>query len=160
MIFALVVLSISLLISILFIISLYDRFDKIRKELDNVKSSVVREKEKLDKERQKLDNLISIEPGDTCIIPDYGLEHTDDYSGNIVKTSFKVTYEVEVVEVTKEKLKVNAISFTSNDSITRDPQKRNGIIKFLQDTWVDRSSVELVMDTRKRRNIKLDELGI
>ena len=50
MIFALVVLSISLLISILFIISLYDRFDKIRKELDNVKSSVVREKEKLDKE--------------------------------------------------------------------------------------------------------------
>ena len=29
-----------------------------------------------------------------------------------------------------------------------------------QDKWVDRSSVELVMDTRKRRNIKLDELGI
>lgn len=154
MIFVLVVLSISLLISILFIISLYDRFDTIRKELDNVKSSVVREKEKLDREREKLDNLISIEPGDTCIIPDYPLIYNDE---NI---KFKVTYEVEVVEVTKEKLKVNAINFTSNDSITRDPQKRNGIIKFLQDTWVDRSSVELVMDTRKRRNIKLDELGI
>ena len=115
MIFALVVLSISLLISILFIIS-----------LDNVKSSVVREKEKLDKERQKLDNLISIEPGDTCIIPDYHLIYNDE---NI---KFKVTYEVEVVEVTKEKLKVNAISFTSNDSITRDPQKRNGIKKSLE----------------------------
>lgn len=154
MIFALVVLSISLLISILFIISLYDRFDAIRKELDNVKSSVAIEKDKLDRERKKLDNLISIEPGDICIIPDYHLIYNDE---NI---KFKVTYEVEVVEVTKEKLKVNAINFTSNDSITRDPQKRNGIIKFLQDAWVDRSSVELVMDTRKRRNIKLDEIGI
>lgn len=160
MIFALVVLSISLLISILFIIFLYNKYDLIRKELDNVKSNVVREKEKLDKERQKLDNLICIEPGDNCIIPDYGLEHTDDSSGNIVKTSFKVTYEVEVIEVTKDKLKVKAINFTTTDSFAKNPKHKSGIINFLQDKWVDRSSVELVMDTRKRRNIKLDELGI
>lgn len=159
MIFALVVLSISLLISILFIISLYDRFDSIRKELDNVKSSVDREKEKLDKEREKLDNLISIEPGDTCIIPDYRLTNTDE-NRNPVQINFSVTYEVEVLEVTKDKLKVKATDYTSTDSFPRDTKNKKGIIDFLQNKWVDKSSVELVMDTRKRRNIKLDELGI
>lgn len=159
MIFVLIVLSISLLISILFIISLYDRFDTIRKELDNVKSSVVREKEKLDREREKLDNLISIEPGDTCIIPDYRLTNTDE-TRNPIQINFGVTYEAEILEVSKDKIKVRAVNYTSNDKFPRDPKNRKVIIEFLQDKWVDKSSVELVIDTRKRRNIKLDELGI
>lgn len=152
MIFVLIVLSISLLISILFIISLYDRFDTIRKELDNVKSSVVRE-------REKLDNLISIEPGDTCIIPDYRLTNTDE-TRNPIQINFGVTYEAEILEVSKDKIKVRAVNYTTNDKFPRDPKNRKGIIDFLQDKWIDKSSVELVMDTRKRRNIKLDELGI
>ena len=32
--------------------------------------------------------------------------------------------------------------------------------KFLEDKWVDKKSVEIVMDTKKRRSIKLAELGI
>ena len=152
MIFVLIVLSISLLISILFIISLYDKCDTIRKELDNVRSSVV-------KEKQKLDNLVSIEPGDTCIIPDYRLTNTDE-TRNPIQINFGVTYEAEILEVSKDKLKVRAVNYTSNDKFPRDPKNRKGIIDFLQDKWVDKSSVELVMDTRKRRNIKLDELGI
>jgi hypothetical protein len=152
MIFVLIVLSISLLISILFIISLYDKCDTIRKELDNVKSSVV-------KEKQKLDNLVSIEPGDTCIIPDYRLTNTDE-TRNPIQINFGVTYEAEILEVSKDKLKVRAVNYTSNDKFPRDPKNRKGIIDFLQDKWVDKSIVELVIDTRKRRNIKLDELGI
>lgn len=152
MIFVLIVLSISLLISILFIISLYDKCDTIRKELDNVRSSVV-------KEKQKLDNLVSIEPGDTCIIPDYRLTNTDE-TRNPIQINFGVTYEAEILEVSKDKIKVRAVNYTSNDKFPRDPKNRKGIIEFLQDKWVDKSSVELVMDTRKRRNIKLDELGI
>jgi hypothetical protein len=152
MIFALIVLSISLLISILFIVFLYNKYDLIRKELDNVKSSV-------DREKDKLDNLISIEPGDTCIIPDYRLMNTDK-NRDPVEINFSITYEVEVLEVTKDKLKVRATDYTSTDSFPRDPKNKKGIIDFLQNKWVDRSSVELVMDTRKRRNIKLDELGI
>lgn len=152
MIFVLIVLSISLLISILFIISLYDKCDTIRKELDNVKSSVF-------KEKQKLDNLVSIEPGDTCIIPDYRLTNTDE-TRNPIQINFGVTYEAEILEVSKDKIKVRAVNYTSNDKFPRDPKNRKGIIEFLQDKWVDKSSVELVMDTRKRRNIKLDELGI
>lgn len=152
MIFVLIVLSISLLISILFIISLYDKCDTIRKELDNVKSSVF-------KEKQKLDNLVSIEPGDTCIIPDYRLTNTDE-TRNPIQINFGVTYEAEILEVSKDKLKVRAVNYTSNDKFPRDPKNRKGIIDFLQDKWVDKSIVELVIDTRKRRNIKLDELGI
>ena len=152
MIFVLIVLSISLLISILFIISLYDKCDTIRKELDNVKSSVF-------KEKQKLDNLVSIEPGDTCIIPDYRLTNTDE-TRNPIQINFGVTYEAEILEVSKDKIKVRAVNYTSNDKFPRDPKNRKGIIDFLQDKWVDKSIVELVIDTRKRRNIKLDELGI
>jgi len=152
MIFVLIVLSISLLISILFIISLYDKCDTIRKELDNVKSSVF-------KEKQKLDNLVSIEPGDTCIIPDYRLTNTDE-TRNPIQINFGVTYEAEILEVSKDKLKVRAVNYTSNDKFPRDPKNRKGIIDFLQDKWVDKSIVDLVIDTRKRRNIKLDELGI
>lgn len=152
MIFSLVVLSISLLTSILFIVFLYNKYDLIRKELDNVKSSV-------DREKEKLDNLISIEPGDTCIIPDYRLMNTDK-NRDPVEINFSVTYEVEVLEVTKDKLKVKATDYTSTDSFPRDQKNKKGIIDFLQNKWVDKSSVELVMDTRKRRNIKLDELGI
>lgn len=159
MIFALIVLSISLLISILFIRSLYEKYDLIRKELDSVKSIVVREKEKLDKEREKLDNLISIEPGDTGIIPNYGLMNTDK-NRTPVEIRYSVTYEVEIIEVTKDKIKVRATDYTSTDIYPRDPKNRKSIIDFLQDKWVDKNSVELVMDTRKRRNIKLDELGI
>ena len=152
MIFVLIVLSISLLISILFIISLYDKCDTIRKELDNVKSSVF-------KEKQKLDNLVSIEPGDTCIIPDYRLTNTDE-TRNPIQINFGVTYEAEILEVSKDKIKVRAVNYTSNDKFPRDPKNRKGIIDFLQDKWVDKSIVELVIDTHKRRNIKLDELGI
>jgi hypothetical protein len=152
MIFVLIVLSISLLISILFIRSLYEKYDLIRKELDSVKSSVVRE-------REKLDNLISIEPGDTGIIPNYGLMNTDK-NRTPVEIRYSVTYEVEIIEVTKDKIKVRATDYTSTDIYPRDPKNRKSIIDFLQDKWVDKNSVELVMDTRKRRNIKLDELGI
>lgn len=150
---AIIILSITLFISIIFLGILFDKYSKL---LTNYSDTV----SKVKKEKEKLDNLVQIEPGDSAIIPNYGLQYTDDSTGEEVKTSFKVTYEVEIIEVAKDKLKVKATGFTSMDSIARDPQKKQGIIDFLQDKWVDKSSIELVMDAQKRRNIKLNELGI
>lgn len=150
---AIVILSITLFLSIIFLGILFSKYTKL---LTNYSDTVSRVK----KEKEKLDNLIQIEPGDNAIIPNYGLQFTDDSSGEEVVTSFKITYEVEIIEVAKDKVKVKATGFTSIDSIARDPQKKQGIIDFLQDKWVDKTSIELVMDAQKRRNIKLNELGI
>jgi hypothetical protein len=37
---------------------------------------------------------------------------------------------------------------------------RQAILGFLQDTWVDKSVAELVLDESHNRQIKLEELGI
>lgn len=150
---AILILSITLFISIIFLGILFDKYSKLLTNYSDTVTSVKKEKEKLDK-------LVQIEPGDNAIIPNYGLQYTDDSTGEDVITSFKVTYEVEITEVAKDKVKVKANDFTSTDSIARDPKKKQGIIDFLQDKWVDKSSIELVMDAQKRRNIKLNELGI
>ena len=150
---AIVILSITLFLSVTFLAILFDKYSKLLTNYSNTVTSVKKEKEKLDK-------LVQIEQGDNAIIPNYGLSHTDDSSGKDVATSFKVTYEVEIIEVAKDKVKVKATGFTSMDSFARDPQNKQGIINFLQDKWVDKSSIELVMDAQKRRNIKLNELGI
>ena len=150
---AILILSITLFISIIFLGVIVNKYTDLLKKFNETVSSVKKEKEKLDK-------LVQIEPGDNAIIPNYGLQYTDDSTGEDVITSFKVTYEVEIIEVAKGKVKVKANDFTSTDSIARDPKKKQGIIDFLQDKWVDKSSIELVMDAQKRRNIKLNELGI
>lgn len=150
---AIVILSITLFLSIILLGILFDKYSKLLNNYSDTVTSVKKEKEKLDK-------LVQIEPGDNAIIPNYGLQYTDDSTGEDVITSFKVTYEVEIIEVAKDKVKVKANGFTSTDSIARDPKKKQGIIDFLQDKWVDKSSIELVMDAQKRRNIKLNELGI
>ena len=150
---AIIILSITLFISIIFLGILFDKYSKLLTNYSDTVTSVKKEKEKLDK-------LVQIEPGDNAIIPNYGLQYTDDSTSEEVITSFKVTYEVEIIEVAKDKVKVKANDFTSTDSIARDPKKKQGIINFLQDKWVDKNTIELVMDAQKRRNIKLNELGI
>lgn len=153
MIFAITVLSLALFLSIIFLGLLFVKNVELQNKLNDTLT-------KMDQEKKNLDNLIEIEPGDSGIISNYGLEYNDDVDGKNVRTPFKVTYEVEVIEVSKDKLKVKATGFTSTDSIGRDPKRKSGIIKFLEDKWVDKKSVEIVMDTKKRRSIKLAELGI
>ena len=153
MILAIIFLSITLFLSIIFLGILFNQNLNLRDKLNKALGQV-------EKEKENLCSLVKIEPGDTCIIPDYGLAYTEQVDGKDVQTSFKITYEVEVIEVAKGKLKVKATGFTSTDSIARDPKRKSGIIKLLEDKWIDKKSVELVMNSQKRRSIKLTELGI
>lgn len=150
---AIITLSITLFFCIIFLGVIVKKYTDLLQKLNETVSNINKEKEKLDK-------LVEIEPGDSAIIPNYGLQYTDDSNGEQVVTSFKVTYEVEIIEVSKDKVKVTAKDFTSVDSIARDASKKQGILNFLQDKWVDKSTIELVMNAQKRRNIKLNELGI
>jgi hypothetical protein len=117
----------------------------LKSENDKLKSEV--EKSKQDKQE-----LISIDPGDRAIIPNYGMIQTD------TKESFRVTYEVEIVEVSVDKVKVKAIDFTSNDKFARDPKHKSAIIDFMKDKWISKRDIELIVDDSMRRDAKLQEI--
>lgn len=141
----LVILSLSILVSLIFIGKLYSKNINLQKELSNMKLQV-------DKTMKDAEELVSIDPGDRAILPDYGLQHTD------TKESFSVTYEVEVLEVSMDKVKVKAIDFTSSDKFGKDPKNKSSIINFLQDKWVKKDDIELIIDDSMRRDRKLQKI--
>ena len=124
---------------------LYSKVEKLQKENDNLRLIA-------DKTLKDAEELVSIEPGDKAILPDYGLQHAD------TKQSFEVTYEVEVIEVSLDKVKVKAINFTSENRFAKDPKNKSAIINFLQDKWVKKDDIELIIDDSMRRDRKLQQI--
>jgi hypothetical protein len=159
---AVFILSLCLLASLIGIITLYSKCEELRTEKDKLS----KEKDKIKKEKDKADafkkDLIAIEPGHKVIYPDYGLSWTDtDKDGNKMKPQdFKVTYELEVLEVTETRIKVKAVDFTSMDQIGRDASRKSGIIQFMKDKWVEKHQVQLIVDDSVKRDLKLKQLGI
>ena len=149
---SLIVLSISLLVCLSFISKLYSEKDKLQNEISKMKSEVEWSKKEVERANKAQEELVSIDPGDKAIIPNYGLQHTE------TKEDFQVTYEVEVLEVSTEKVKVKAIDYTSTDSFAKDPKHKQAIINFLQDKWVNRKDIELIVDDSMRRDRKLKQI--
>jgi hypothetical protein len=142
---ALIVLSFSVGISLVFIGLLYSKNVGLQKEMANMKLTV-------DKVNQAQEELVSIDPGDRAILPDYGLQQVD------TKEDFHVTYEVEVLEVSMDKVKVKAIDYTSTDRFAKDPKNKSAIINFLQNKWVNKKDIELIIDDSMRRDRKLQQI--
>lgn len=149
---SLIVLSISLLVCLFFIGKLYSKSTDLQNEISKMKSEVEWSKKEVERANKAQEELVSIDPGDKAIIPNYGLQHTE------TKEDFHVTYEVEIVEVSTEKVKVKAVDFTSNDKFARDPNHKQAIINFLQDKWVNRKDIELIVDDSMRRDRKLKQI--
>jgi hypothetical protein len=74
------------------------------------------------------------------------------------KENFHVTYEVEVLEVSVDKVKVKAIDYTSTDKFAKDPQNKSSIINFLQNKWVGKEDIDLIIDDSMRRDRKLQKI--
>jgi hypothetical protein len=91
------------------------------------------------------------------IYPDYGLCYNPKTDK---EESFKVTYELEVLDTSTDKVKVRAIDFTSTDVIGRNTKNKAGIIEFMKDKWVNKKEIQLVVDDSIKRDIKLRKLGI
>jgi hypothetical protein len=142
---AVVVLSLSVLVSLIFIGKLYSSNIGLQKEMTNMKSEVERT-------NKAQEDLVSIDPGDRAILPDYGLQQVD------TKENFHVTYEIEILEVSMDKVKVKAIDYTSNDKFAKDPKNKSSIINFLQSKWVSKKEIELIVDDQMRRNRKLQKI--
>jgi hypothetical protein len=142
---AVIVLSFTVLVSLVFIGLLYSKNVELQKEIVNMKLTV-------DKVSQAQEELVSIDPGDRAILPDYGLQQVD------TKEDFHVTYEVEVLEVSMDKVKVKAIDYTSTDRFAKDPKNKSAIINFLQNKWVNKKDIELIIDDSMRRDRKLQQI--
>ena len=143
---------ISILLLIILNIKQFNVNSKLKEDL------IESNKKVKDKEREveSRGSIFQIEPGDKAIIPNYGLQYGSDDDNT--KVSFKVTFEVDILEVSLEKVKVKATDFTSTDKIAKDPKNRTGIIDFMNEKWVNRSSIELIVDNSKRRSDKLNQL--
>ena len=139
------------LISIVFAMILFTKVIELNKELDNAKQD-------LSKTKEDAQELVEIEPGDNAIVPGYGLstKGSDDEKS----ISFTVTYEVEILEVSVDSVKVKAIDYKSHDSYAKDPANKQAILNFMTGSWLKRHEVEILMDERKKRSIKLNQLGI
>lgn len=142
---AVLILSLSLFVSLIFIGIIYSKNIDLHNKVSSMESEVV-------KTKKEQEDLVSIDVGDRAIIPNYGLTDRE------TKEGFEVTYEVEILEVSTKKVKVKAIGFTSTDRFARDPKNKSSIIQFLQDKWVDRKSIELVVDDQIRRDKKIKQI--
>jgi hypothetical protein len=142
---SLMVLSFTVLISLIFIGKLYLKNTNLQEEISNMKLEV-------EKTKKSQEELVSIDPGDRAILPDYGLKQVS------TNESFEVTYEVEVLEVSMDKVKVKAINYTSTDMFAKDPKNKSSIINFLQDKWVKKKDIELIIDDSMRRDRKLQQI--
>ena len=119
----------------------------------NLKSQIKELKEKITSENKSVDFYI----GAKALLNNYGLTHTSN-TGD--KKDFHVDYEIEIVDISENSIKVRAIDFKGYDSLTRDPSMRGGILGFLQDRWVPKESAEIILDDSHNRHVKLEELGI
>jgi hypothetical protein len=102
--------------------------------------------------KEKVSGFRTFIPGRKGLIYNFGLEQS------ATKTSFKVTYEVEIIEVSENKVKVSAYDFTSTDSFARDPKNKSNIIGFYQNQWVSKEVVELFIDKSDIRDSKIEQI--
>lgn len=112
----------------------------MQKEINELKSKV-----------SKSEESISIKSGDKATL-EYSLKIID------TKKDFDLTYEVEILEVSIDKVRVNALDFTSFDTFAKDPKNKTEIINFMQNKWIPKSNVNLIIDDSIRRNDKIEKI--
>lgn len=147
------IMALTLLVCVGYIIKLHGKISELISNKKTDEANIAHLKSKLEKAKEESEK--PIEPGDSAILPEYGLTTNGDSP-----IYFHVDYEVDIVEVSEDRVKVRATGYTSHDSYAKDPANRQSIIAVMQDHWVKKGDIEIVMDDKKRRSIKLNQIGI
>lgn len=150
---AIPIMALTLLVCVGYIIKLHGKISELISSKKTDEANIAHLKSKLEKAKE---SEPPIEPGDSAILPEFGLTTTSKGENQ----SFTVDYEVDIVEVSEDRVKVRATGYTSHDSYAKDPSNRQSIIAFMQDHWVKKREIEIVMDDKKKRSIKLNQIGI
>jgi len=112
---------------------------------------------KIKSEKESKLNLTKFYIGAKAILKKYQMVYSP---GNSIKKEFSVDFEVEVIDVSENQIKVKVIDFRGNDAFSRDIKNKPGIIAYLNNRWLDKDLAEIVLDNSHNRNLKLEELGI
>ena len=139
------ILGVTLILVTVLCVFLIVKYFKIK----GLNNSLIENNSKLQKKISEFKNYI---PGRKGLLYNFGLEQSS------TKTSFIVTYEVEIIEVSENKIKVSAYDFTSTDSFARDPTNKQNIIGFFQNQWVPKKDVELLIDKTDIRDSKIEQI--
>ena len=107
------------------------------------------------KEKKKNNEVMPFKKGGKAIMHNYPLVYNQ---GEPIEKKFKVTYEVDIIDVSSDKVKVKATNVISEDSVGKDPKNRAGILSIMQESWVNKSLIEIVVDDSMIRDAKLKEL--
>lgn len=127
-------------------LNLSDKYLKLNTDFNGLKSDV--DSKRKQKEVEELASLI----GCRATMP-MSLCYAD-------KDHFTVVYELEILDISKDKAKVKVINYTSTDAIANEPSRKNGIIAFVNEKWFSRSSLSIIVDESAKRDMKLRSLGI
>jgi hypothetical protein len=76
------------------------------------------------------------------------------------KEEFYVTYEVEVIATSENKLKVKLLDFSSGYTQANDPSNKGWISKVVDNGWIYKSEFELanIDNTQNKRDNKLNQI--
>ena len=140
---------ISILIISVFILSILCFLMKHLTKIKSLNKSLIEKNSNLQTKIIGFQNYI---PGRKGILHNFGLTQSS------TKTDFKVTYEVEILEVSENKVKVSAYDFTSTDSFALDPSNHSMIVGFFKNQWVSKDEVELLVDKSDMRDSKIEQI--
>jgi len=144
-----IIMAAALLVCIAYIIKLHGKISDLMSKKKDDESMIE------DLKKKAIKPSTEIEPGDSALLPEYGLTTKGDNP-----IAFTVDYEVDILEVSADRVKVSTTGYVSNDNYAKDPANKQAIIAFMQGQWVKKREIEIVMDEKKRRSIKLNQIGI
>ncbi len=106
---------------------------------------------------KKMLSFYEIKPGNKAILPNYSLTYTDNAGKKI---NFCVTYELEVVEISDDRVKVKVLDISSQSAHGNDPSQRASIIDIVHNNWIKKVNIELIttMSLNEIRDKKLDAI--
>lgn len=120
-------------------------FYRTRKKYLDVKS-------KYDKILELEDSYYLATPGRRALVKDYGFVTV------LSNKSFKVDFEVDILEVTKDSVKVSAYDFRSDDSFTKNITNRGNILAYFDNIWIPKNIVQVIIDDEGIRDKKLNQI--
>lgn len=144
-----ILLSITPTILIVYISSLNRDINTLRSKLETANSKIEKYK---NHEKKEVSEKYYI--GSKVLYPEYQLVQTS------TDKVFFVDYELEIIDISEDKVKVKSIDFQGYEKIGRDPFNRTDILEFINNKWVSKKSIKIIRDESFKRNLKLNELGI
>lgn len=116
-----------------------------------MKKELIKSKDINKKSTKKINDFLKFKIGDRGIL-DYTLRKSPE------NKSFDLTYEVEIMGVSNNRVKVKVLGFNSFDSIANDSSNKSSIIKFIDGKWIPSNKINLIASDRDLRDEKLKEL--